>query len=219
MSTLFISDLHLDDTRPDLLLAFEQYCATTAKGADALYILGDLFEAWLGDDDDSVLSSRVAVVLRTLSDAGTRVYFQHGNRDFLLGDAYAARCGMTLLPEEHVIEVDGERVLLMHGDSLCTQDVAYQQFRKQARDPAWQRAMLSRSLAERRAFAQQARETSRMHTRDSAATIMDVDDDTVANVMLYHLVTRIVHGHTHRPAIHAFTIDLSIASRRVLPDW
>ena len=219
MSTLFISDLHLDESRPQLVDAFEELLATQAKNVDALYILGDLFESYIGDDDDAALNARVARATRTLRDAGVPVFFMHGNRDFLLGPDYAARAGMTLLEDPAVIELAGERVLLMHGDTLCTDDVEYLKFRTLVRDPNWQRAFLAKPLAERRAFAAQARGESRRHTANAKPEIMDVNQIAVEAALRTHGVRRLIHGHTHRPATHRFDVDGMKAERIVLGDW
>jgi len=219
MSTLFISDLHLDESRPQLVDAFEELLATQAKNVDALYILGDLFESYIGDDDDAALNARVARATRTLRDAGVPVFFMHGNRDFLLGPDYAARAGMTLLEDPAVIELAGERVLLMHGDTLCTDDVEYLKFRTLVRNPNWQRAFLAKPLAERRAFAAQARGESRRHTANAKPEIMDVNQIAVEAALRTHGVRRLIHGHTHRPATHRFDVDGMKAERIVLGDW
>jgi UDP-2,3-diacylglucosamine hydrolase len=219
MPTLFISDLHLDESRPHLVDAFEELFAFEARGAQALYILGDLFESYIGDDDDAPLNARVAHATRKLRDAGVPVYFMHGNRDFLLGEDYAARAGMTVLADPAVIELTGERVLLMHGDTLCTDDVEYQKFRALVRDPQWQQAFLAKPLAERRAFATQARGESRKHTASAKPEIMDVNQIAVEATMRRHGVRRLIHGHTHRPATHHFDMDGRKAERIVLGDW
>lgn len=219
MATLLISDLHLDPSRPAMVEAFEHLLAGPARDADALYILGDLFEAWIGDDDDCELAGRVAVAIRRLADSGVPVAFQHGNRDFLLGPAYAARCGMRLLPEARVERIGGRDTLLMHGDSLCVDDLPYQAFRAQVRAPAWQAAFLGQPLAARRAFADAARAESARHTRGTAPVLMDVSQAAVAETLRRHGVDRMIHGHTHRPAIHAFAHDGGAAERIVLPDW
>jgi UDP-2,3-diacylglucosamine hydrolase len=219
MATLFISDLHLDDARPRIVEAFENLLATQAAELQALYILGDLFESYIGDDDDATLNARVARATRKVRDAGVPVYFMHGNRDFLLGRDYAERAGMTLLDDPAVIELSGERVLLMHGDTLCTDDAAYFQFRKLVRDPDWQRAFLAKPLAERRVFAAQARGESRKHTASAKPEIMDVNQAAVEAAMRTHGVRRLIHGHTHRPATHHFDTDGMKAERIVLGDW
>jgi UDP-2,3-diacylglucosamine hydrolase len=219
MATLFVSDLHLDDVRPHIVEAFENLLATQTAKVQALYILGDLFESYIGDDDDAPLNARVARATRRLHDAGVPVYFMHGNRDFLLGRDYAERAGMTLLDDPAVVELSGERVLLMHGDTLCTDDAAYLQFRKLVRDPDWQRAFLAKPLAERRAFAAQARGESRKHTASAQPEIMDVNQAAVETAMRAHGVRRLIHGHTHRPATHLFELDGVKAERIVLGDW
>jgi len=219
MHTLFISDLHLDETRPQILELFTRFLARDARGADALYILGDLFESWIGDDDDAPLAARVATGVRALRDSGTPVYFMHGNRDFLLGESYAEHAGIMLLADPTVIELAGERTLLMHGDTLCTDDTEYQKFRTLVRNPQWQRQFLAKPLAERRAFAAQARGESRKQTALKAAEIMDVNQAAVESAMRAHDVRRLIHGHTHRPATHRFDLDGTSAERIVLGDW
>ncbi len=216
MTLLFISDLHLEPARPEITGALVSLLRNQARDAEALYILGDLVEAWIGDDDDAPLALQVATELRSLSDSGTTIHFQHGNRDFLLGEQCAARCGMQLLPEEHVIEHEGERILLLHGDTLCTDDVEYQRFRVQSRNPAWQAAMLAQPLAARRALAAQARTASAAHTSTTAMAIMDVNEEAVAAAMRTHNVRRIIHGHTHRPATHDYPDG---TQRIVLAPW
>lgn len=219
MSTLFISDLHLDEARPQITELFARFLANEARGAAALYILGDLFESWIGDDDDAELPARVAHALRALRDSGTPIYFMHGNRDFLLGADYAARAGMELLAVATIVDLAGERTLLMHGDTLCTDDIEYQKFRMLVRNPAWQAQFLAEPLAERRAFAAQARGESRKHTAMKAVEIMDVNQAAVASAMREHGVRRLIHGHTHRPATHRFELDGTSAERIVLGDW
>lgn len=219
MATLFISDLHLDETRPHIVELFTRFLAEQARSAKTLYILGDFFESWIGDDDDAALPVRIAPALRALRDSGVPIYFMHGNRDFLLGPDYAARAGMTLLNDPTVIELAGEPTLLMHGDTLCTDDVEYQKFRALTRDPAWQRQFLAKPLTERRAFAAQARGESRRHTAAATPEIMDVNQAAVEAAMRSHGVRRLIHGHTHRPATHRFELDGQPAERIVLGDW
>ncbi|MHB8679732.1 MAG: UDP-2,3-diacylglucosamine diphosphatase [Rudaea sp.] len=219
MPTLFISDLHLDEARPRLIAAFEEFLAGQARAAQALYVLGDLFESYIGDDDDAPLNARVAQATRKLRDTGVPVFFMHGNRDFLLGPNYAERAGMTLLEDPTMIELTGERVLLMHGDTLCTDDAEYLQFRALVRNPAWQRTFLAKPLAERRAFAAQARGESRKHNANAKPEIMDVNQSAVESAMRMHGVRRLIHGHTHRPATHHFDVDGRKAERIVLGDW
>ena len=219
MATLFISDLHLDDARPEIIALFESFLAGEARHADALYILGDLFEAWIGDDDDAPLPARVASALKTLRDSGVPIYFIAGNRDFLLGSDYAKRAGMAVLDDGTRVDLYGTPTLLLHGDTLCTDDTAYLAFRKQVRDPAWQRQFLSQPLPARRAFAQAARNASREHTSQSAMEIMDVNQHAVESALRDARVTRMIHGHTHRPAIHDFALDGASSQRIVLGDW
>jgi len=219
MTVLFISDLHLDEARPHIIALFEEMLRDTARGAQALYILGDLFESWIGDDDDSVIAGRVARALAGLGHGGTAVYFMHGNRDFLLGADYARRAGLTLLADPAVIDLGGERTLLMHGDTLCSDDVEYQKFRGIVRDPHWQRMFLAKPLDERRDFAAQARGESRRHTASTKPEIMDVNPAQVAAAMRQHDVRRLIHGHTHRPATHRFGLDGRGVERIVLGDW
>lgn len=220
MTTLFIADLHLDPSRPHITELFERYLASDeVRSADALYILGDLVEAWVGDDDDAELPQRIAAATRAVRDSGVPVYFMVGNRDFLLGQAFADRAGMTLLDDGVVHDLHGQPTLLMHGDVLCTDDVEYQAVRKQVRNPQWQAQILALPLQARRALAVQAREDSRKHTGSTMESIMDVNADAVADAMRKAGVTRLIHGHTHRPNIHALKLDGQPASRIVLGDW
>lgn len=219
MTALFISDLHLDDSRPRIVELFEFFLSNQARGADALYILGDLFEAYIGDDDDAALPARAASALKALNDSGVPVYFMHGNRDFLLGESYAQRAGMTLLDDCTVADLYGTPTLLLHGDVLCTDDAAYLSFRKQVRDPAWQWMFLSQPLSARRAFAAKARDASRAHVSQTEMAIMDVNQQAVEAALRAAKVARMIHGHTHRPAIHDFELDGAKARRIVLGDW
>ena len=219
MTTLLISDLHLDPQRPRILDLFADLLAGEARRADALYILGDLFDSWIGDDDDAALAAQVAQTTRALRDSGVPIWVMHGNRDFLLGADYAARAGMSLLADPSVVELGGERVLLMHGDTLCTDDTEYLKFRALVRDPRWQAQFLAKPLAERRAFAAQARGESRRHTSAAKPEIMDVNQEAVAAAMRTHGVHKLIHGHTHRPATHHFDLDGRTAERVVLGDW
>ena len=219
MTTLFISDLHLDDRRPETTVLLQEFLNTEAVDADALYILGDLFEFWLGDDVPSKCSVEVALALSSLADKGVPCYFMHGNRDFLLQAEYAGSAGMTLLPEEHVAELYGEPVLLMHGDSLCTDDVPYQQFRRMVRDDTWQKEFLTLSPQERLQIALQARDASAEHKGNVSMDIMDVNHDEVLSAFNRHGVHRMIHGHTHRPAIHDIETDVLSVQRFVLGDW
>lgn len=214
-ATWLISDLHLDAGQPAIEAAFLDLLAQMRGDAAALYILGDLFEQWIGDDDDDALPARVTTALKSLADSGTQIHFLHGNRDFLLGEAYAARCGMHLLHESAVIELAGVPTLLLHGDTLCTADVQYQQFRRMVRAPAWQAQVLALPLAARRAQAAQLRAGSKAHQRQQAADIIDADPQACLEAMHAAGVTQLLHGHTHRPDVHR-----DGATRRiVLGDW
>jgi UDP-2,3-diacylglucosamine hydrolase len=219
MTTLFISDLHLDDSRPHITRLFVDFVHGEAAQASALYILGDLFEAWIGDDAADATADEVAAALTRLHERRVPCFFIHGNRDFLLGDAWARRARLTLLPDPCVVTLDGERTLLMHGDTLCTDDAPYQAFRAQARTAAWQRGFLARPLAARQAFAAQARAESARYTRTVDDAITDVNADAVHAALRRHGVTRLIHGHTHRPAVHALELGNRPAERIVLGDW
>lgn len=214
-----MSDLHLDADRPEATRAFHRFLEQRASGAEALYVLGDLFEAWVGDDDDSALAQEVVEALAQLTAGGTAVFFARGNRDFLVGDDFARRSGVVLLEDASVVAIGGERVLLMHGDSLCTDDHDYQQFRATVRDPKWQAQFLALPLAARRALAAQARDASRISTSGKPMEIMDVNASAVAEAMRLNGVRRLIHGHTHRPAVHEFELDGAAAVRTVLGDW
>lgn len=219
--TLFISDLHLDETRPAVSELFFRFMDESVRDAGALYILGDLFEAWVGDDqlDHDPLAQRVAAGLLAVSIGGTKVYFMHGNRDFLIGERFAQQAGLTLLPDPTVIELRGERVLLMHGDTLCTDDTAYQTFRHQVRNPAWQEALLAKTYQDRLALALSIRSQSETEKSMKAEAIMDVNSKAVESAFRAHGCRTLVHGHTHRPARHDERIDGQVATRWVLPDW
>jgi UDP-2,3-diacylglucosamine hydrolase len=219
MSTLFISDLHLDESRPEIVDLFEHFLAEEARGANALYILGDLFESWIGDDDDSVLADRVARALRALSDSGVPIYFMRGNRDFVLGETFARKAGMTILEDPTVIDLDGKPVLLMHGDTLCTDDVDYQKFRKLMHNRWFQRIALALPLSVRRRIAGRLRGQSQKHVERKAEAIMDVNQWAVQSTMRKHGIALLIHGHTHRPATHSFNLDGRSVERVVLGDW
>lgn len=219
MSTVFISDLHLEADRPDITEAFVGFLGSLPGSCQALYILGDLFDAWVGDDDDAALPALIAEQLRHLAGSGVSVAFLHGNRDFALGKDYAQHAGFRLLDDPAVIDLYGRPTLLMHGDTLCTDDTAYQAFRAQVRNPAWLAQMLAQPLAVRRAFAAQARAGSSAHTAATAETIMDVNTDAVADAFRSHGVDLLIHGHTHRPARHQSEVDGLARTRLVLGDW
>lgn len=217
--SLLISDLHLDPARPEHLAALETLLDNHTGKADRLYVLGDLFEAWIGDDDDSPFNRQAIDAFRRFSDAGSELFFMHGNRDFLLGDKFADDCGGVLLDEGTVADLYGTRALLMHGDSLCTEDHAYQQFRAMARDPQWQQGMLTKPLEERRALAQGMRMQSQGNNANKPENIMDVTPAEVVRVMEDAGVRHLIHGHTHRPAVHDVALKDGTGTRWVLGDW
>ena len=217
--TLFISDLHLDEGRPQHLDALAILLTEHAGTCDALYVLGDLFETWIGDDDDNPFHLKAIAAFRRFSDSGSALYFMHGNRDFLLGTTFADQCGGTLIDDGTVVDLYGRPVLLMHGDSLCTADEKYMAFRKQARDPAWQADMLGKPLAERRMIAQMIRMKSAHENANKASNIMDVTPEEVIREMEAANVMDLIHGHTHRPAVHDVPLANGTGKRWVLGDW
>lgn len=218
--TLFISDLHLSEERPETTRAFMAFIAGPAQGAEALYILGDLLEYWAGDDDiEAPLAASVCEALAGLAERGTRVFFMGGNRDFLVGAGFAARARFELLADPSEITLDGQRVLLSHGDALCTDDVAYQAYRRQVRDPQWLQGFLARPLAERKAFIDTLRKQSAMAKQEKSAGIMDVNREAVEALLRTHGHPLLVHGHTHRPARHLHLVDGVESERWVLADW
>ena len=219
MTTLFISDLHLEESRPDITEAFLGFLDGKASGVDQLYILGDFFEAWIGDDERTPLQEQIATALRKLLDSGTRIFLMHGNRDFLIGQDFCDRAGATLLDDPTVIDLYGTPTLLMHGDSLCTADVEYQKFRANMRNPQWQQMILQRPLKDRQQMARQLREISMAKNQGKEEFIMDVTPEEVVKDLETHGVQRMIHGHTHRPAVHELTANGSPAKRIVLGDW
>lgn len=219
MATLFIADLHLSIDEPAITAGFLRFLAGEARTADALYILGDLFEVWIGDDDPSPLHRDVAAALRALTDAGVPCYFIHGNRDFLLGRRFAKACGMQLLEEERMLEISGHRVLIMHGDTLCTDDAGYQAFRARVHTPWIQRAFLALPLAFRRRIAARMRARSKAANSSKSMDIMDVNTEAVLQAFNRHHVQWLIHGHTHRPAIHELNANGAPARRCVLGAW
>jgi UDP-2,3-diacylglucosamine hydrolase len=221
---LFISDLHLAGERPGTSRRFFEFIGGEARRAGALYILGDLFEYWLGDDElgggeSDPLAAEIAAGLRGLTEAGVKVSLMHGNRDFLLADEFCAATGAQLLPDPSVVTVAGGRVLLMHGDTLCTDDHDYQNWRRTARSEGWQQEFLSKPLPERRLAILGLRARSKEVIAAKAADIMDVNQDAVREAFRRHDVTRLIHGHTHRPAKHELEVDGTRCERWVLPDW
>lgn len=219
MTTLFISDLHLEEARPDITDAFLSFLADKAKGVQRLFILGDFFEAWIGDDERTPLQDRVADALKELNSGGTDIFLMHGNRDFLIGEDFCARAGASLLPDPSIIDLYGTPTLLMHGDSLCTADVEYQKFRTNMRNPQMVKMMLARPLADRQQMARQLREISMAKNQGKAESIMDVTPEEVVREMEEHGVQQMIHGHTHRPAVHDLEANGKPAKRIVLGDW
>ncbi len=219
MATLFIADLHLSTDEPAITAGFLRFLAGDARNADALYILGDLFEVWIGDDEPNPLHQDIASALRALTDAGVPCYFIHGNRDFLLGRRFARACGMQLLAEECVLDIDGRRVLIMHGDTLCTDDAGYQAFRARVHNPWIQRAFLMLPLFIRRRIASRMRAHSKAANSSKSMDIMDVNATAVLQAFTRHRVQWLIHGHTHRPAIHELNANGAPARRCVLGAW
>ena len=218
MAYCFISDLHLHEGRPDITQAFVGFLEETAPKAEKLYILGDLFEVWIGDDNQSKFISEIRESLLKVNKT-TEIFFMHGNRDFLLGPEFASSSGMKLISDPYVEEMFGSPVLLMHGDLLCTKDVDYQKFRKTSRDPEWQKDFLSKSLAERQKMAKELRDVSKEATGQKKEEIMDVSRSEVIKTMRESDVDLLIHGHTHRPDSHKIDIDDLSSRRIVLGDW
>lgn len=216
---LFISDLHLSATRPNAVDVFGRFLATRAAGARALYVLGDLFDAYIGDDDLGFPNGQVGLALGALTAQGTPVHFQHGNRDFLLGLEFARRTGVSLLPDYAVVNLYGIPTLVTHGDLLCTDDVQYQTARARIRTPEWRQRALSKPLFIRRWYARWYRYRSGRDKRGKTVEIMDVNADAVIETMRRHGVTRLIHGHTHRPAVHEVALGGSSGQRFVLAEW
>ena len=214
--TLFIADLHLCTEEPAITAGFLHFLRREAQHADALYILGDLFEAWIGDDDPNPLHADVATALRQLN---IPCYFIHGNRDFLVGKRFARAAGMTLLPQEQVLELYGRRVLIMHGDTLCTDDEGYQRYRQKVQQRWLQRVFLALPLFVRQRIARKMRNGSKQANRNKDLAIMDVNPQAVVDAMSRHQVPCLIHGHTHRPAVHALDINGQPAERLVLGAW
>lgn len=217
--TLFISDLHLDPGDPSVVRQFLAFLETDALRADALYILGDLFEVWLGDDDPDPFARGIVGALRSLTDAGVPCFVMHGNRDFLIGSRFCREAGVRLLEDGAVVDLYGERVLLMHGDALCTDDVSYQRLRRILRHPLTRWVFRRMSLGQRRALARRLRDGSRMHVGETAAEIMDVNVGSVADAFRRAGIRTLIHGHTHRPAVHDLVVDGTAVRRIVLGDW
>ena len=217
---LFISDLHLSEERPETTRAFRAFVAGPARNAGALYILGDLLEYWAGDDDvEAPLAASVCAALAGLAEQGVSIYFMGGNRDFLVGEGFAARARFSLLADPSEIRLGDRRVLLSHGDALCTDDVGYQAYRRQVRDPQWLQGFLARPLAERKAFIDNLRKQSALAKQGKSEGIMDVNREAVEALLRAHRHPLLIHGHTHRPARHLHLVDGRECERWVLADW
>ena len=221
MTTYFISDLHLDPQYPVVIQAFNRFLNTikTDKRTESLYILGDFFEVWLGDDDDTPEYAEVRDALRDAADRGLRIFIMHGNRDFLLGESFCRAAGIQLINDPSIVSVNKQQLLLMHGDSLCTRDLDYMKFRQQVRNSLWQQEFTAKPLAERKQYAAAMRQKSKHLNQRKAIDIMDVTPDAVEQAFIDHNVNTLVHGHTHRPARHQLTIGDRCCERIVLGDW
>lgn len=225
MRTLLVADMHLSSDTPEINQGFYRYLEQTAQGANALYILGDLFDAWMGDDlldtqhPLSAVALEVIQRLRKLSDDGTAIYLSHGNRDFLLGERFVNACQATLLSDVQEVELEGVPLVLLHGDSLCTQDEAYMAFRQQSRNPEWQAQILTLPLEQRLELAKSLRMQSGDANANKAEAIMDVTHAEVVQLMERYGVATMIHGHTHRPKVHDLTVEDVPAKRFVLGDW
>lgn len=219
--TLFISDLHLQAAQPETAQSFFDFLEGPAAQAESLYILGDLFEYWAGDDDAATpFNAQVIRALKTLTYKGVSVFFMAGNRDFLVGEDFAKATGVTLLPDPFVLDHEGHKYLLSHGDLFCTDDIAYQQFKTMVRNPAWQKGFLSKPLAERKAIIENLREKSELDKQTKAASIMDVNLETVNQTFQQHPDATLIHGHTHRPGKSLHDAGLArVCERWVLPEW
>lgn len=218
MTTLFISDLHLDEKRPDITRAFFKFLKDKAESAERLYILGDFFEVWIGDDAVSEFQNTIIQALHELSDT-CEIFFIHGNRDFLIGESFAVKAGCTLLPEPTTITLNGITTTIMHGDSLCIEDVEYMKFRTMVRNPEWQAMFLSKPLQERIAIAQQLRDQSKEQTASKEDYITDVTQSEVEKALIENKSSLLIHGHTHRPNRHPIELSTGKAERLVLGDW
>ena len=219
MSVLFVSDLHLDAERPVAIDAFVDFVERECIRAERIFILGDLFEVWVGDDDDDPVLARAIDAIASLRAYEVPCYIMHGNRDFLLGEAFAERTGAKIMTDYVTVDIYGQSLLLTHGDLLCTDDTAYMKLRATVRDPQWQAGFLERPIAERRQIAASMRERSKTETATKSEDIMDVNQRAVEETLRSHGVNILVHGHTHRPGVHRFEIDGAPATRIVLGDW
>ena len=219
MTTLFISDLHLEAERPEIGDQFIRFLQTDATEAEALYILGDLFEAWVGDDDPNAHYAIIKLAIRKLTDSGIPVYFMHGNRDFMIGRKFANETGVEILKDPYPVKMYGQKALLSHGDAMCTDDVQYQRVRLMTRDPDWQQSMLAKPLKERLRIAEEARRQSLEQKLNLSMDIMDVNQGAVMRTINEYGVDVLLHGHTHRPDVHTVDLGNRKAKRVVLGDW
>ena len=219
MTTLFISDLHLEAERPEIGDQFIRFLQTDATEAEALYILGDLFEAWVGDDDPNAHYAIIKLAIRKLTDSGIPVYFMHGNRDFMIGRKFANETGVEILKDPYPVKMYGQKALLSHGDAMCTDDVQYQRVRLMTRDPDWQQSMLAKPLKERLRIAEEARRQSLEQKLNLSMDIMDVNQGAVMRAINEYGVDVLLHGHTHRPDVHTVDLGNRKAKRVVLGDW
>ncbi len=215
MKPRFISDLHLSDKHPELTQAFFVFLNESKEACTHLYILGDLFEAWIGDDDDTPLYQEIKKALLTFTTNGPETFFIHGNRDFLIGKSFAEDTGITILPDPYSLDINGQNVVLSHGDFLCTDDTDYIAFRDQVRTEAWQSNFLQKDLTERKEIAASMRDASQEATAEKSKTITDVNTAAVENFIAEHNPNLFIHGHTHRPDIH----EINSSKRIVLGDW
>jgi UDP-2,3-diacylglucosamine hydrolase len=217
--SIFVSDLHLCPSRPGINQTFFDFLRGPAVRAEALYILGDLFEYWAGDDDDDPFNASVLAALHRLANAGARLYVMHGNRDFLIGTRFAAASGAALLDDPTLLDLYGTRTLLMHGDTLCTDDVRYLEFRAQVRSPQWQYQFLAQTLAQRKAIIAGLRSENAAEKKLKTEVIMDATPAGIDAALREHGYPRLIHGHTHRPASHRHVVDGHVCERWVLADW
>lgn len=215
----FISDLHLTKDRPEITQGFLAYLASLDNHVSDLYVLGDLFDVWVGDDDTTEPNLDIKAALQSIVKNGINTYFIAGNRDFLIGKDFFKQTGVVCLNDAHVVDLFGTPTLLMHGDLLCTDDIQYQQFRQLTHTQAWQDDMLSKPLTERLAIAQHYRDESLKNKAEKSMDIMDVNQQTVIDTMLEHGVSQLIHGHTHRPNIHSVRLNEKTAKRFILAEW
>ncbi|WP_318446270.1 UDP-2,3-diacylglucosamine diphosphatase [Photobacterium leiognathi] len=219
MTTLFISDLHLSASRPDMTDCFLRFMAEDTANIDALYVLGDLFEMWIGDDEESPFLQQIKQAFKTLTDSGIPCYFVHGNRDFLIGKRFSQQTGIQLLPEHSVVDLYGKPTLILHGDTLCIEDEAYQRYRKKVHNKFIQWLFFRIPLSKRIQIGEKFRNNSSKNNQMKSQSIMDVTASEVVRVMKEFHVDQMIHGHTHRPDIHSLTVDEKPATRIVLGDW